>query len=120
MDEVGQEYDPARNLKEQCGRKPKIVDGTKEARLVFEVMEKGLGIGQAAVLANVHRASLNHASGLGPDDDGYYKAISWSAVQAFIARSKCVDLHKRETKKSGKDDEGVSRARTRRSLAISY
>ena len=111
MDEVGKEYDPARNLKEQCGRKPKIVDGTKEARLVFEVMEKGLGIGQAAALANVHRASLNHASGLGPDDDGYYKALSWSAVQAFIARSKCVDLHKRETKKSGKDDEGVSRAR---------
>ena len=99
------EYDPTADMAH--GGVPKIVEGTEQARIVSDAMASGVGIGQAAVLVNVFRARLNATLGEIDPDAPELKPISWSAVRGFVERSPSFELHKRGTKKSGKNDEGT-------------
>ena len=99
------EYDPTADMAH--GGVPKIVGGSEQARIVSDAMASGVGIGQAAVLVNAFRARLNATLGEIDPDALELKPISWRAVRGFVERSAAFDLHKRGTKKSGKNDEGT-------------
>ena len=86
-------YDPNANMSSR-GRHGSIEPDSTEAQLVYNALEKGISICQTAVILNLYRESLI------PIKD----PISWSTVERFIEASPVVYRHRRQTKKSGKDD----------------
>jgi hypothetical protein len=87
------EYDVRARGKKR-GRKPLIQEMDECAVIVYNAMASGLSMQSSTVMVNEFRRSL-----LVP-----LPAISWSAVRRFVSSSKMIQMHRRQTKKSGKDD----------------
>ena len=85
-------YGPSKSVKEGRGRKPLIDDLTPQAEVVYRTMESGLSLGNTVVLVNQWR----RARGMDP--------LSYGALQYFVKRSSVMEVEKRGTKKSGKED----------------
>ena len=106
------EYDPDWN-RHRAGRPVAIAKDSEEAEIIADAMEHGLGIAAAAHAVNILRVQVNVLNGWGEGHELALAKVSWHAVQGFIERSPTFDLHKRETKKSGKDDKGARANRSR-------
>lgn len=91
--EEGDAYDARLGLS-GIGRQAKITREMAEARVVFTAMEAGVGITETTVMVNEFRAEKDEDSA----------PVSWSAVKRFIHTCGVVRIHKRQQKKSGKDD----------------
>jgi hypothetical protein len=88
-------YDASAQL-QRGGRPFLIFAESKQALAVLRAMKCGLSISQATVNLNEYRVAL-----LIP-----LPAVSWGTVEAFVNRSDMVESHRRQTKKSGSEDEG--------------
>ena len=111
--EDGIDYDPDARL-HATGRHVLIEPGSREAGIIAGAMETGLGLAQSTVMVNAVRMQLNRVNGFKEEDDEenekdpkWLAAVSYHAVQGFVDRNDAFDLHKRETKKSGKEDKGA-------------
>lgn len=102
--ETGAEYDPHSGCRQRRYGHTKIKDRTAESAIVHTGAEAGIGITEITVLVNEYREEKGDSSG-GP--------VSWSAVQAYIARAKTIKVNRRKTKKSGKEDKGSVWAKAR-------
>ena len=89
---AGEIYDPSAAIKEGRGAKPKIVDLTPQAEVVYNAMESGFSLGNTVVLVNQWRR-VRHQ-----------EPLSYGALQRFVAKSAVMQLTKRETIKSGSSD----------------
>ncbi len=90
------------------GRKPLIIDNDYCAKIVYHAMASGQSIQSSAYMVNVVRESRGE------------QPVSWSALHRFVSNSDIIQTHKRQTKKSGKDDENSiwSRARAAQFLQV--
>ena len=98
-------YDPSAALKEGRGAKPKIVDLTPQAEVVYNAMECGFSLGNTVVLLNQWRRVRQ------------IDALSYGALQHFVATSAVMSLAKRETIKSGSSDQDTAWAVARLAFA---
>ena len=89
--ELNMEYNPLACY-ENNGAQPKIKDFDDSANVVYTALQTGMSYPQVTSLVNMAR--LREGKEL----------ICCSAVQNFIRKSKVIDISKRETLKSGKDD----------------
>ena len=86
-------YSESKGLKGR-GRKLLVQELDPCAHVVYHALGSGQSIQSATVMVNPFREQLPVP--LPP--------ISWSAVRSFVNKSKIIDTHRRQTKKSGKDD----------------
>jgi hypothetical protein len=85
------EYNPLACY-ENNGAEPKIKEFDDSANVVYNALQTGMSYPQVTSLVNMAR--LREGKEL----------VCCSAVQNFIRNSKVIDISKRETLKSGKDD----------------
>jgi hypothetical protein len=78
------------------GRKCKILEYDEQAKIIYKTLGSGLGISNATIMLNNWRLQNNQP------------VIAWSTVQSFCEQSDVVSILRRQTKKSGKDDEGTA------------
>ncbi len=92
------------NAKRTNNRRGFIIDQTPQAELVYNAQRTGLSVNDTTFIINAWRAA----------QDPPLRALSYSAVQSFIAyKSQIIVKARRTTKKSGKDDPNSQWARAR-------
>ena len=87
-------YDANKGISSRKLGKFLIHEGSSEAELVASCLQRGLGVTQATVLVNELRQLAVPA----------LPKLSWSAVENWSLSTPSIQKHKRETKKSGKED----------------
>eukprot|EP00732_Lithocolla_globosa_P000604 Lithocolla_globosa_v1_NODE_207_length_5169_cov_7.885329.p4 type:complete len:164 gc:universal NODE_207_length_5169_cov_7.885329:1014-1505(+) len=82
--------------------------GSQEATIIYNAQERGLGVTCTTILVNEYR---------GENEE---KSVSWNVVEQFILKSDVIKKERRQTKKSGKDDEGTVWAQARLAQCLQW
>ena len=100
-EEAEEVFEPSAGIKAGRGRNALITDDSDESILVCNTMQAGLGLAETTVVVNEYRVA--HGK----------ERLSYHAVQGYVRRTTKMVLHKRATKKPGKDDKDTPWAKSR-------